>query len=270
MNGWNFHEGDEIAPGLTAVRLLGGGLRYEAHLAWSDRLRALVVVKAVRPDQVADQRALEGVRREAAMLRRLAHPLLLRSFGAALEGDRPHLVLEHVEGPRLSTLLRRYGMSLEQLLPLALNLCAVLHYLEQERVIHLDVKPRNIIMGAGPRLIDLSIARDAAELGDVRAPVGTDGYMAPEQRDPNRFGEIGPASDVWGLGATLRAAMPERVPAPLAAAVAACLEPHPMDRPAAGELAGVLEPMVDALPAPRLGRFRPSPSRRTHHQEVHR
>ena len=270
MKPWNFHEGEQIAPGLTAVQLLGGGLRYEAYLAWAGRLRTLVVVKVVRPDQVADQRALEGVRREAAMLRRLAHPLLLRSFGATLDGDRPHLVLEHVEGPRLSTLLRRYGMSLEQLLPLALNLCAVLHYLEQEGVVHLDVKPRNIIMGAGPRLIDLSIARWTAELGDVRAPVGTDGYMAPEQRDRDRFGEIGPASDVWGLGATLREAMHERVPAHLAAAVAACLEPRPVDRPSAGELGDVLEPMVDALPAPRLGRFRPSPRRRTHHQEVHR
>ena len=45
MNGWNFHEGDDIAPGLHAVRLLGGGRRYEAYLAWADHLRALVVVK---------------------------------------------------------------------------------------------------------------------------------------------------------------------------------------------------------------------------------
>ena len=45
MTNWDFHEGDEIAPGLRAVRLLGGGRRYEAHLAWADRLRALVVVK---------------------------------------------------------------------------------------------------------------------------------------------------------------------------------------------------------------------------------
>ena len=54
MNGWHFHEGDEIAPGLHVVRLLGGGRRYEAHLAWADHLRALVVVKVVRPDQVDD------------------------------------------------------------------------------------------------------------------------------------------------------------------------------------------------------------------------
>jgi serine/threonine protein kinase len=267
MTGWNFHEGDAIAPGLRAVRLLGGGRRYEAYLAWADDLRALVVVKVLRPDQVGER---DGLRREAGMLHRLAHPMLLRSFGAALGGERPHLVLEHIEGPRLSTLMRRYGMNLEQLLPLALNLCAVLHYLAHERVVHLDVKPSNIIMGGEPRLIDLSIARRFDELGELRSPVGTDLWMAPEQRDVERFGEIGPASDVWGLGATLRAAMPDRVPTPVGDAVAACLDPRPANRPTADELAQMLEPMVDALPAPRLGRFRPSPRRRNPHQEVHR
>jgi eukaryotic-like serine/threonine-protein kinase len=267
MNGWNFHEGDDIAPGLRAVRLLGGGRRYEAYLAWADHLHALVVVKVLRPDHAGDRDALK---REARMLRQLAHPTLLRAFGATLEGERPHLVLEHIEGPRLSTLLRRYGISLEQLLPLALNLCAVLHYLAHERVVHLDVKPSNIIMGGEPRLIDLSIARRLDELHELRSPVGTDLWMAPEQRDVDRFGDIGPASDVWGLGATLRAAMPGRVPAAVGDAVAACLAPRPADRPTADELARVLEPLVDALPAPRLGRFRPSPRRRNHDQEVHR
>jgi eukaryotic-like serine/threonine-protein kinase len=267
MTGWNFSEGDEIAPGLRAVRLLGGGRRYEAHLAWADHLRALVVVKVLRPSHVDD---LDALRREAGMLRALAHPMLLRSYGAQLGGERPHLVLEHIEGPRLSTLVRRYGMNLEQLLPLALNLCAVLHYLAHERVVHLDVKPSNIIMSGEPRLIDLSIARRFSELGELRSPIGTDLWMAPEQRDVERFGDIGPASDIWGLGATLRAAMPERVPAPVRDAVATCLEPRPADRPTADELARALEPMVDALPAPRLGRFRPSPRRRNPHQEVHR
>ena len=45
------------------------------------------------------------------MLERLAHPMLLRAFGAVLDGPRPHLVLEHIEGPRLSTLLRRHAVT---------------------------------------------------------------------------------------------------------------------------------------------------------------
>ena len=57
---------------------------------------------------------------------------------------------------------------------------------------------------------------------------------------------------------------------PVGDAVAACLAPRPADRPSADELARALEPLVDALPTPRLGRFRPSPRRRNPHQEVHR
>jgi eukaryotic-like serine/threonine-protein kinase len=203
MESWNFLERAPIVPGRRAVRLLGGGLRYEAYLAWDEHLRALVVVKVLRPGLVEDEGALRGLRSEAALLERLAHPMLVRGFGAELEGERPHVVLEFIEGPRLSTLSRRFGLSLEQVLPLALNLAAALHYLAGERVVHLDVKPRNVVMGGSPRLIDLSVALPLERVAELRRPVGTDAYMAPEQCDPGRFRELGPPADVWGLGATI-------------------------------------------------------------------
>ena len=107
---------------------------------------------------------------------RVNHPVLLRSFDAVLDGLRPHLVLEHLEGPRLSKLLvREYGpLPPEQLLPLALQLSSALHYLHQEGFVHLDVKPGNIIMGAPPRLIDMSVARSVASAGTLERVVGTD------------------------------------------------------------------------------------------------
>ena len=83
---WGFSEGDEIAPGRTAIKLLGGGFRYEAYLTWDDRLRALVVLKVVRPGLVSDQRTLSGLAGEVEMLERLSHPVLVRSFGYDLEG----------------------------------------------------------------------------------------------------------------------------------------------------------------------------------------
>jgi eukaryotic-like serine/threonine-protein kinase len=285
MAGWDLREGDPIAPGLWAVRLLGGGSRYEAYLAWDDRLRALVVAKVVRPDKLDDGPALRALAGEVRMLERLAHPMLLRSFGHVLDGPRPHLILEFLEGPRLSTLVRRHGAVVEQLVPLALNLCSVLHYLEGEGVVHLDVKPSNVVMAGEPKLIDLSVARTLEELRDLRRPVGTAPFMAPEQCDPERFAELGPPADVWGLGATLytgfarkrpfrptdeekypqlRAApppLPDTVPDAIARLIAACLEPRPADRPRAGELADALEPLADALPAPRLGKLRPTPRR---------
>jgi serine/threonine protein kinase len=274
---WELAEGDAIVPGRRALRLLGGGRRHEAYLAWDERLHAIVVAKVLRPAFVADTGPLAA---EAALLRELAHPLLLRTFGAVLDGPRPHLVLEHVEGPRLSTLIRRYGLSAEQLLPLGLEIARLLRYLGAEGVVHLDVKPSNVIMDGRPRLIDLSVACRREQLAALRSPVGTDPYMAPEQCAVERFGAIGPATDVWGLGATLYEALAgvppfppdgerfpqlrcrpaplgRRVPRPLADLVGACLAPEPAARPALDAVEAALQELVGGLPAPRISRLRP-------------
>jgi serine/threonine-protein kinase len=112
--------------------------------------------------------------------------------------------MESLDGPRLSTLIRKFGpLPMEQLLPLGLEMCAGLHYLRHSGVVHLDVKPSNIIMGAPPRLIDPSIARDIDQAQALEHTVGTDAYLAPEQCEPPRFGKPGAPADMWGLGATM-------------------------------------------------------------------
>jgi eukaryotic-like serine/threonine-protein kinase len=284
---WGFREGDEIAPGRSAIKRLGGGYRYEAYLAWDDHLRSLVVIKVVRPGLVDDRRTLEGLESEVELLERLNHPVLLRSFGAQLNGERPHVVLEHLEGPRLSTLLRKYGPLLpEQLVPLAIQLCAAIHYLGAEGVAHLDVKPSNIIMGGPPRLIDLSVALTLEQCEGLTSAVGTDGYMAPEQCRPDAGVPVGPPADVWGLGVTLyRAASGERAftrgdhdsdepaerwpqlveaPKPLegvgrtiADPIMACLARDAEARPEPAEVADRFEQVLGELPRPRLSRLKP-------------
>jgi eukaryotic-like serine/threonine-protein kinase len=285
---WGFEEGDEIFPRRYAVRLLGGGRRYEAYIAWDDDLLTLVTVKILRPQLVENSDALAGLEGEARALAVLVHPSIVRSFDHVLSGERPHLVLEFLDGPRLSTLIRRYGVVVEQLLALALEVCSALHYMSGKGFVHLDVKPRNLIMSAPPRLIDLSVAAHVDDLPRIKTQVGTDAYMAPEQCDVERFSYIGPPADVWGLGVTLfealararpfpeprdgvgatlaerypqlvaePAPLPADVPPPLAAVIRSCLEQTPGDRPSARELAEELEPWVAALPRPRLGLFRP-------------
>jgi serine/threonine protein kinase len=284
---WDFREGREIVPGRHAVRLLGGGQRFEAYLAWDDRLLALVVVKILRPDQVDDPAALAAIAAEADMLERLRHPGIMRSYGAVLDGERPHLVLEYLDGPHLSSLLRNYDVALDQALSLGLQLCSAAHYMGTQDVVHLDIKPRNVIMAGPPRLIDLSLALRTDELAGVSSPVGTARYMAPEQCDPARFYELGSAADVWGIGVTLfwalakespfpapsseedaalalrypqlahaPAPLPADVPEALAELVRATLSPRAEDRPTAGQVAADLEPLMAALPRPQLGRLR--------------
>jgi serine/threonine protein kinase len=277
---WGFVEGDPITAELTAVRRLGGGSAYEAYLAFDEVTYAPVVVKAVRPDRVRDEHALRGLAREVEALATVNHPVVVRGLRHDLAGERPHVVLEQVDGPRLSTLVRRYGpLQEQQYLPLAVEVASALHYLRRLGWAHLDVKPSNVIMGAPARLIDLSVARPAADAARTLR-IGTDAYMSPEQADPDRFGEPGPASDVWGLCATLFEAvagyrafddprdgaypqlddepyeLPDRTPGEVVKVVYAGLERRSADRPLPREVAEALEPVLDRLPAVRLGGFR--------------
>ena len=116
---WHFAEGDPITAELSSVKLLGGGSAYEAYLAFDEITYAPVVVKVLRPDQVDDESSLRGLRREVDTLAIVNHPVVVRGLRHELEGRRPHVVLEHIEGPRLSTLVRRYGpLQAQQYLPL--------------------------------------------------------------------------------------------------------------------------------------------------------
>ena len=103
---WGLAEGDEIAPGRTVLRRIGGGSRYEAFLVWDEHRLAILVAKVLRPDQA---RAMPDLLEEADLLARLAHPVVVRGFGAVTDGRYPHLLLEHLEGPTLAELLRTHG-----------------------------------------------------------------------------------------------------------------------------------------------------------------
>ena len=283
LDSWRFAEGDPITPELTAIRRLGGGEAYDAYLAFDDITYSPVVVKILRPDQVDNESALRGIRREVDALGRINHPAVVRGLRSVVDGERPHLVLEQLDGPRLSSLVRRHGpLQPQQYLPLAIEVAAALHYFRRVGYVHLDVKPSNIIMGAPAKLIDLSVARPLEVAEALTYPIGTDAYMAPEQCDPPHTGTPGFASDVWGLGATLFEAvagykpfddgepeardaerrfpqlvdgpyvLPEQTPSDVAKVVLACLDPEPANRPLPREVAEALEPAMARLPKAKL------------------
>ncbi len=263
---WKLRPGDELVPGRWIQQLLGGGARYQAFLTWNDDLMCPTVVKILRPDQVDDKAARRTIAHEGKLLASIDHPYVMRLLGQDTQGERPFIELEFLDGPRLSTLIRRHGiLSGEQLFPLGRQLAAAVHYLHRRGLLHLDVKPRNVIMGPVPRLIDLSIARRIAEVDRIRSPIGTDAYMAPEQCDRARLATIGPAADVWGIGVTMYEAaskqlpfprgrrggtdlerwpqlegepapLPPKVPRAVAAAIMPCLERDPARRPSPEEL----------------------------------
>ncbi|UUZ58612.1 serine/threonine-protein kinase [Nocardioides sp. B-3] len=283
---WHLHEGDAITTELTAVRKLGGGAAYEARLSFDEVTYAPVVVKLLRPGQLDSSSSRRGLRREVAALAAVNHPVVVRGLRHDLDGPRPHVVLEHIDGPRLSSLVRRHGpLQEQQYLPLAIDIASALHYLRHIGWTHLDIKPSNVIMGSPARLIDLSVARPAQDALELRHLIGTDAYMAPEQCDP---GERAPsaASDVWGLGATLfeavagrrafadprpraellterfpqltadPAPLPAGVPGEVEKTIPAMLARDPAARPAPYEIVDALVPVLERQPRGSLAGFK--------------
>ncbi|WP_166390572.1 serine/threonine-protein kinase [Nocardioides ochotonae] len=286
-DGWDLREGDPITPELSVVRLLGGGSAYEAYLAFDEVTYGPVVVKVLRPGQVEDPDSLRGLRREVEALATVNHPVVVRALRHRLDGPRPHVVLEQVDGPRLSTLVRRYGpLPEQQYLPLAIEVAGALHYLRGLGWTHLDIKAANVIMGAPARLIDLSVARPVDAAASLRSVIGTDAYLAPEQADPGGAGVPCPASDVWGLAATvfeavagyrpfesgdLKApdvrerwpqlvqaprALPDGVPGEVVEALHAGLDKDPARRPLPAQFAEMLEPALARQPRARFAGFK--------------
>jgi serine/threonine protein kinase len=274
---WNLAAGADLAPGRTVVEPLGGGRRYEVFLVRDAELGIEAVAKVLRPDRIEDELAVNAMRREAALLERLEHPVVVRGLGAVLDPPLPHLLLAYVEGANLRQVLSDYAtLPVGEALDLAIDLLDAADYLAEREVVHLDIKPSNVVLADPACLIDLGAARTLEELAVREAPIGTAWYMAPEQCDPgSTLGPIGPPADVWGVGATLYHALtgnrpfsrpgprgadpfdrypqlredvlpiPDYVPEPVAGTVLGMLARSAEDRPTAAEAADALESLAD-------------------------
>ncbi len=255
--------GDLLAPGYTVVGLLRRGRDLDVYEVWSADRATPCVAKVCRPDR-GDPRVRRRLLREGRLLRRLSHPHLVRAY-EVFELPRATVILEPLTGETLERLIERQGrLAADDVVHLGQHLCAAMHYLHNQGVLHLDLKPSNIVAQSDlAKVLDLSIARPP---GRGRRGVGTRQYMAPEQAR-GRF--LTPATDVWGIGVVLfeaatgqrafpeseaecfhpqlaRRAAPLRtlrpcVPRALASAVDAALEPDPDRRLPLAELARTLD-----------------------------
>lgn len=237
---WRLARGDEIDPGLVVIDELGGGTRYEVFEAWDRDLFCTVAAKVLRPDRIDNERSLASFEREAMMAEGLRHPNLVRLLRWNAKPPRPYIVLEFISAPTVSDLLDDVGhISVPEIVLLAIRMLSALHYLHERSLLHLDVKPGNITTGDPPRLLDLSIARFAPGPLRLRQAIGTPAYMAPEQC---RREHVTPATDIFGLGATLYESLTGMAPFPRGDAGAATPEeryPQLVERP---------EPLREVMP----------------------
>ncbi len=206
----------EHAP-LAAGSLLGG--RYElleevgaggmgvVYRARDRHLDAVVALKLLKPEVLADPEHVERMKREIQLARRVTHPNVLRTYDFDIVDGRPLISMEYVHGPTLRRLLARSGrLPFAAGLHLARQMCAGLAAVHAEGVLHRDLKPENLILqqSGNARLADFGVAqplrRAAAGAAVSETPAGTPRYMAPEA-----LGGLEPdaRADIYSVGVVL-------------------------------------------------------------------
>jgi eukaryotic-like serine/threonine-protein kinase len=241
-------------PGYRLIEHLSRTRRFDTYEVWSEERACSCVAKVVRDDRLGDAHVRAALIDEGTRLIGLAHPHIVRGY-ELIARPEPALVMETLDGETVAHLVDRHrgGLPADEVAWLGMHLASALRYLHSRNLLHLDVKPANVVADGGrAKLLDLSLARPP---GRYESGLGTWCYLSPEQ-DAGR--DLGPAADVWGLGMTLyEAATGDEVEGrprsargrttdALAAAIDACLEPDPADRPALDELVRRLEPVATA------------------------
>jgi eukaryotic-like serine/threonine-protein kinase len=190
--------GAAIAPGFEVVAHLSRGRRLDVYDAWDRGRGSRCVIKALRPERLHDAEARSALLEEGRLLIGLSHPHLVRGYEVT-EDPEPLVVMETLGGQTLAHMIDTNGhLGPPDVAQLGIQLGSAVRYLHANGVLHLDLKPSNIVAEAGrAKVIDLSVARPP---GPAHRGIGTWCYLSPEQA---RGGTLGPAADVWGIGAVL-------------------------------------------------------------------
>ncbi len=269
--------GDPVVMGPYRLRgQLGAGGMGRVFLGLSAGGR-LVAVKVIRGDLAMDPEFRGRFQREVAAARKVSHQFTAPVIDADLDGAVPWLATAYVSGPSLADAVAEHGpLPAGSVLQLAAGLAEGLRAIHAAGIVHRDLKPSNVLLASdGPRVIDfgISLTGDGGALTRTGLVVGSPGFMSPEQAEGR---EVGPASDIFSLGAVLTFAATgqgpfgtgpnmtlihrlvsgqpalDRVPAEVRPLVERCLAADPRERPTANDLlaeTGAVQP-VSWLPDP--------------------
>lgn len=267
-------------------RELGRGGMATVYLARDVKHGRLVALKVLRPT-LSTTLAGDRFLREIQVAARLTHPHILPLYDSGESEGLLYYLMPYIEGESLrARLTREVRLPVGEAVKIGREVADALDYAHRRGVVHRDIKPGNILLGAGHAIVaDFGIARAISVAGvpGVTAEgtiMGTPAYMSPEQADGEA--EVDGRSDIYSLGclvfellagrppfvgrtavgllvrrlsepAPLLRTIDAAVPAPLEAVVAKTLALHPVDRFAtAGELSGALERADRAGQADRI------------------
>src|SRR3954466_1054130 len=184
---------------------IGSGGMSTVYRAFDETLERWVAIKVLHHTMEDDPIQLERFRREARTVARLNHPNVVTVIDAGEDDGHPFIVFEYVDGDTLKALIKRTGtLPVVEAVAYAIEIGRGLMAAHQERLVHRDVKPQNVLMDPDGRakVTDFGISRslDADGLTATGRVLGTTDYVAPEQA----LGEdVTEQSDVYSLGICL-------------------------------------------------------------------
>ena len=200
------------------LKPLGSGRFGTVYLARDNKLRREVALKVLHSQWASDQEMRSRFMREARAMARLKHPNIVTVHAVEDGTQQPYIVMEYVAGRTLDRYLQQPGaqgaghlsrsaapISAADALPILRQMAAALDAAHQQKMVHRNVKPANVLMAPNGhvKLTDFRIVKQFQTPSTSlmsRDIIGTGLYMSPEQADESRQHEIGPASDIYALG----------------------------------------------------------------------
>lgn len=204
--------------------VIGQGSAGTVYKAVQELIGREVAIKVLHDYLVSDDEFIKRFTQEAKASSRLSHPniITIYDFGVIPQGGRPYIAMDLLKGTPLSDLIsERNHLTMEESIPIFVQVCAALGEAHRQGVVHRDVKPENVVLveRSGqhffPIVVDFGIARLVQEESDVAritrtgTVCGSPTYMSPEQCTSSK---VDHRSDIYSLGVVIYETLTGEVP----------------------------------------------------------
>lgn len=189
------------------VKKVGQGATGDVFLAKDPYIKRQVALKVSKPTPDVKEKAITKYRErffsEAQSAGSLSHPNIVSIFDVGIHKDSCYIAMEYIEGSTLAEVCDKDAlMPIEKLAPVIYHLCSALDYAHQKNVVHLDIKPANVLFtqAGDVKVTDFGIARVMSDQTIETDFAGSPSYMSPEQIQEHATDHL---SDIFSLGAVV-------------------------------------------------------------------